>query len=67
MLFVSLVDANAYALWPSKETGKRCRLSSKAQRDFTTRAGTPTSFGWASEVGENPAHCFDCKTGLNPL
>jgi formylglycine-generating enzyme required for sulfatase activity/serine/threonine protein phosphatase PrpC len=66
VVFVSWDDANAYALWLSKETGQKYRVPSEAQWEYAARAGTDTPYWWGFELGENKAHCFDCKTGLNP-
>jgi formylglycine-generating enzyme required for sulfatase activity/serine/threonine protein phosphatase PrpC len=66
MIHVSWDDANAYARWLSKETGKRYRLPSEAQWEYAARAGTETIYWWGNTVGVEKAHCFDCKTGLNP-
>ena len=66
MVFVSWDDATAYARWLSGETGQKYRLPSEAQWEYAARAGTETPFWWGFEIGENRAHCFDCKTGLNP-
>ena len=65
MIFVSWDDANAYTRWLSKETGKKYRLPTEAQWEYAARAGTTSPYWWGFEVGENHAHCFDCKTGLN--
>ncbi len=66
IVFVSWNDANAYTRWLSKETGHRYRLPSEAQWEYAARAGTETPYFWGNNVGEDNAHCFDCKTGLNP-
>jgi formylglycine-generating enzyme required for sulfatase activity len=66
IVYVSWDDANAYALWLSKETGEKYRLPSEAQWEYAARAGTDTPYWWGFDLGENRAHCFDCKTGLNP-
>ena len=65
MVLVSWDDANAYARWLSKQTGHKYRLPTEAQWEYAARGGTQTPFWWGNQVGENNAHCFDCKTGLN--
>ncbi len=65
MILVSWDDANAYARWLSKETGKKYRLPTEAQWEYAARAGTTSTYWWGFELGEDNAHCFDCKTGLN--
>jgi formylglycine-generating enzyme required for sulfatase activity len=66
IVYVSWDDANAYAAWLARETGEKYRLPSEAQWEYAARAGTDTPYWWGFELGENRAHCFDCKTGLNP-
>ena len=66
MLLVSWEDANAYANWMSKQTGKKYRLPTEAQWEYAARAGTDTAFWWGHDIGTERAHCFDCNTGLNP-
>jgi len=66
MVFVSWDDANSYARWLSKQTGHKYQLPSEAQWEYAARAGTQTAFWWGNDVGAENAHCFDCKTGLNP-
>ena len=41
---VSWNDAQAYAAWLSRKTGKTYRLLSEAEREYVTRAGKPTPF-----------------------
>ena len=66
MVFVSWNDANAYVRWLSKESGHKYQLPSEAQWEYAARAGTQSAFWWGNDVGVERAHCFDCKTGLNP-
>ena len=66
VLFVSWDDAYAYTQWLSKESGHVYRLPTEAEWEYAARAGTDTRYPWGHDVGANNAHCFDCKTGLNP-
>jgi len=66
VISVSWDDAFAYTRWLSKQTGKRYRLPSEAEWEYAARAGTTTPYWWGFDVGQGNAHCFDCKTGLNP-
>jgi formylglycine-generating enzyme required for sulfatase activity/serine/threonine protein phosphatase PrpC len=65
MIVVSWDDASAYARWLSKETGKKYSLPTEAQWEYAARAATTSTYWWGFELGEEHAHCFDCKTGLN--
>jgi formylglycine-generating enzyme required for sulfatase activity len=47
---VSWSDANAYALWVSRKTGKLYRLLTEAEREYVTRAGTATPFWSGSSI-----------------
>ena len=66
VVYVSWDDANAYVRWLSKESGNEYQLPSEAQWEYAARAGTESPFWWGNDIGEEHAHCFDCKTGLNP-
>src|SRR5215813_4855936 len=57
---VSWADANAYAAWLSKKTGKTYRLPSEAEREYATRAGTATAYSWGNEIGRGNANCRGC-------
>ncbi|KGI77558.1 formylglycine-generating enzyme family protein [Oleiagrimonas soli] len=45
---VSWRDAEAYAAWLSKHTGKNYRLLSEAEYEYVMRAGTTTPYWWGS-------------------
>jgi len=62
---VSWDDAQAYAQWLSKQTGKKYRLPSEAEWEYAARGGQRTMYWWGSRKGEGHAHCFDCGTELN--
>ncbi|MGP0093823.1 MAG: formylglycine-generating enzyme family protein [Xanthobacteraceae bacterium] len=41
-------DAKAYLAWLARKAGKRYRLLSEVEREYVTRAGTSTAFGWGA-------------------
>jgi formylglycine-generating enzyme required for sulfatase activity len=51
-------DANAYAEWLSRKTGKAYRLLSEAEREYVTRADTTTPYWWGSSVTPEQANFF---------
>jgi hypothetical protein len=53
---VSWDDANAYAAWLSRKTGKTYRLLSEAEREYVTRAGTMTPFWWGASLSTRQAN-----------
>ena len=53
---VNWSDAQAYVAWLSKQTGKRYRLLSEAEREYVTRAGTKTPFWWGSSITPEQAN-----------
>lgn len=46
VLHVSAEDANAYAEWLTRESGRRYRLPSEAEFEYVLRAGNPAAFAW---------------------
>jgi formylglycine-generating enzyme required for sulfatase activity len=54
---VSWNDANTYAKWLSRKTGKTYRLLSEAEREYVTRAGTTTPFWWGTESNDTLDEC----------
>ncbi len=57
---VSWQDANAYAAWLSRKTGKAYRLLSEAEWEYAARAGTTTARHWGDEIGVGRANCDGC-------
>src|SRR5215471_10347834 len=53
---VSWDDANVYAGWLSRKTGKTYRLLSEAEREYVTRAGTTTPFWWGTSISTQQAN-----------
>ena len=58
---VSFADAQAYAQWLARETGKRYRLPSETEWEFAARAGSTTLRPWgdAAEAGCDHANVYD--------
>jgi formylglycine-generating enzyme required for sulfatase activity len=60
---VSWNDARANANWLSEETGKRYRLPTEAEWEYTARARSTTRFWWGDEVNAKDtiwANCNGC-------
>ena len=53
---VSWEDANAYAEWLSRRTGKHYRLLTEAEWEYAARAGSRTARYWGEEVSGQCAH-----------
>jgi formylglycine-generating enzyme required for sulfatase activity len=57
---VSWEDANAYVKWLSEQTGKRYRLPTEAEWEYTARAGKETAYWWGSDFIKGMANCNGC-------
>ena len=54
-------DARAYVQWLSRETGKRYRLLTEAEWEYSARAGSTSRFPWGRKTGNGRANCFQVQ------
>jgi formylglycine-generating enzyme required for sulfatase activity len=64
---ISWDDANAYAEWLSRKTGKTYRLLSEAEREYVTRADTMTTFWWGSTISTSQANYNGLRNQTVPV
>ena len=57
---ISWIDAIAYCIWLSEQTGELYRLPTEAEWEYAARAGTETDYWWGNEMGQNNANCKGC-------
>ena len=58
VIHVSWDDAQAYAAWLSKKTGRAYRLLSEAEWEYAARAGTTTRYPWGDAPGADRANFY---------
>jgi formylglycine-generating enzyme required for sulfatase activity len=63
---VTWADAQDYAAWLSKRTGKRYRLLSEAEWEYAARAGSRTSYYWGAKPSHDQAN-YGADTPYTPL
>ncbi|NKI34195.1 formylglycine-generating enzyme family protein [Wenzhouxiangella sp. XN79A] len=54
VVHVSWNDANAYALWLARRTGRPYRLPSEAEFEYALRAGSQTPYWWGEGSPDEP-------------
>jgi formylglycine-generating enzyme required for sulfatase activity len=57
---VSWTDAQRYATWLSRMTGRPYRLLTEAEWEYAARAGAATAYPWGDKIGEEKANCNAC-------
>jgi formylglycine-generating enzyme required for sulfatase activity len=60
VVFVSWDEAQQYAVWLSRMTGRPYRLLTEAEWEYAARAGTTTAYWWGDEIGKGNANCLGC-------
>src|SRR5260370_80534 len=54
---VTWEDARTFAGWLTQKTGRKYRLPSEAEWEYSTRAGTTSAFWWGRDAGKSNANC----------
>ena len=57
---VSWDDAQQYAQWLAKTTGKPYRLPTEAEWEYAARGGTSTRYWWGEQMLNGMANCKGC-------
>jgi formylglycine-generating enzyme required for sulfatase activity len=62
---VSWDDAQQYAKWLSKLSGKSYRLPTEAEWEYAARGGTSTQYWWGEQMRAGNANCKGCGQPWN--
>jgi formylglycine-generating enzyme required for sulfatase activity len=62
---VSWDDAEQYAKWLSKVSGKSYRLPTEAEWEYAARGGTSTQYWWGDQMRAGNANCKGCGQPWN--
>jgi formylglycine-generating enzyme required for sulfatase activity len=57
---VTWLDAQQYAAWLARITGKPYRLLSEAEYEYAARGGTQSPYPWGDRLGTGNANCLEC-------
>jgi len=63
---VSWDDAQQYAQWLSKVSGKPYRLPTEAEWEYAARGGTSTRYWWGEQMRPGNANCKECGEPWRP-